>query len=97
MRIVPVSGIDRWRDAPPVRPVAPASAPPATGRSSAGRTRDEPIDVEVLWEELESALRSTPAEADVTPLRPQSAAVASAYAAAMRRPSRAPRVDLAVV
>ena len=97
MRIVPVSGIDRWRDASPARPVRPAAAPPPPGRSAAGRsTLDEPIDVEVLWEELEAAIRATPAQPDVTPLGPSPAVVAGAYAAATRRASRGSRVDLAV-
>jgi len=96
VRIVPVSGIQTWRDAPAVRPVGGASAAPPSGRSAAARLpQDEPIDVEVLWEELEAALRSTPAQPELPPLGPQPAVVAAAYAAAMR-PPRGPRVDLAV-
>ena len=95
---MPVTGIGSWREADGVRPVAPAAAAPPSARTSSGhRTIEEPIDVEVLWEELEAALRATPAEPDITPLAPVPAAVAGAYAAAMRRTPRPPRVDVAVL
>jgi hypothetical protein len=101
MAIVRLTRIEPWEEAPRVRPVAGAAAaapPPRPAAGAPAPDADEPIDVDVLWEELESALRSTPTLGlDPVPLAPSPAAVASAYAAAMRRPPRETRVDLAVV
>jgi hypothetical protein len=91
--IMPVSRVDRWRPAPAVRPVVPVAPPPRAAR--AGRhPLDEPMDVDVLWEEFEAV--RPPAPAALEPLPPTPASVAHAYAQATRRPPRPLLVDVAV-
>jgi hypothetical protein len=83
-----------------------ATAPPPRARRSgpAGATVEpEPIDVDVLWEELDApALPARPrfrpyVFGGAVPLAPPSGLVHDAYTSAMRRPARPPRVDLLAV
>jgi hypothetical protein len=101
-----VSGAARpgWPRPPERDPVATAPPPRARRRGPAGAAPDAaPIDVDVLWEELGGP--APPARArfrpyvfgGAVPLAPPSGVVHDAYAMAMRRPARPPRVDLLAV
>ena len=89
-----------WPRPPERDPVA--TAPPPRARRS-GPPAPDPIDVDVLWEELDAP--TAPARArfrpyvfgGAVPLAPPSGVVHDAYATAMRRPARPPRVDLLAV
>ena len=91
----------RWPDPAVHEPVA--TAPPPRARRSRSADGADPIDVDVLWEELDAA--APPARprwrpyifGGVVPLAPPDAVVHDAYATSMRRPARAPRVDLLAV
>ena len=94
----------RWPRASDREPVATAPPPHARRSGRAGATSGaEPIDVDVLWEELDAP--SPPGRPRFRPyvfggavaLAPPRALVHEAYVSAMRRPARPARVDLLAV
>ena len=97
-----VSGADRarWPRPPERDPIA--TAPPPRARRS-GAPAPDPIDVDVLWEELDAP--TMPARTrfrpyvfgGAVPLAPPQGVAHDAYVTAMRRPARPPRVDLLAV
>ena len=94
----------RWPHRPEREPVATAPPPRARRRGPAGAAPGaEPIDVDVLWEELDAPCppgrpRFRPyVFGGAVPLAPPRTAVHEAYVSAMRRPARPARVDLLAV